>query len=169
MNLTVAKYLEGIKNKLFTPKEVILDYQKRAKSLNPELNACIRFNDEYATTHAEDFAQKPLAALPIMVKDNILIKGELATCSSKMLENYQAPYTATCMENLEKAGVLMIGQTNMDEFAMGGTLWNCGFQAELWSDFSLWGCGDGFVAGSGLNFFQNGGRCPAFASLSCRI
>lgn len=118
MNLTIAKYLEGIKNKLFTPKEVILDYQKRAKSLNPELNACVRFNDEYATTHAEDFAQKPLAALPIMVKDNILIKGELATCSSKMLENYQAPYTATCMEKLEKAGALMIGQTNMDEFAM---------------------------------------------------
>ena len=121
MNLTIAKYLEGIKNKLFTSKEVLLDYQKRAKSLNPELNACIRFNDEYATTHAEDFAQKPLAALPIMVKDNILIKGELATCSSKMLENYQAPYTATCMEKLEKAGALMIGQTNMDEFAMGGS------------------------------------------------
>ena len=121
MQLTIASYLEGIKNKLFTPKEVLLDYQKRAKSLNPELNACIRFNDEYATTHAEDFAQKPLAALPIMVKDNILIKGELATCSSKMLENYQAPYTATCMEKLEKAGALMIGQTNMDEFAMGGS------------------------------------------------
>ena len=74
MNLTIAKYLEGINNKFFTPKEVLLDYQKRAKSLNPQLNACVRFNDEYATTHAEDFAQKPLAALPIMVKDNILVK-----------------------------------------------------------------------------------------------
>lgn len=121
MNLTIAQYLEGIKNKLFTAKEVLLDYQKRAKTLNADLNACVRFSDEYVNEHAEDFANKALAGLPIMVKDNILIKGELATCSSKMLENYQAPYTATCMENLEKAGALMIGQTNMDEFAMGGS------------------------------------------------
>ena len=75
MDLTLVSYLEGIKNQSFTPQEVVLAYQKKAKSLNPELNACVRFNDEYATTHAEDFAQKPLAALPIMVKDNILIKG----------------------------------------------------------------------------------------------
>ncbi|PZM87311.1 MAG: Asp-tRNA(Asn)/Glu-tRNA(Gln) amidotransferase GatCAB subunit A [candidate division SR1 bacterium] len=121
MQLTIASYLDGIKKQLFTPKEVLLDYQKRAKTLNPDLNACVRFNDDYVAIHAEEFATNSLAALPIMVKDNILIKGELATCSSKMLENYQAPYTATCMENLEKAGALMIGQTNMDEFAMGGS------------------------------------------------
>lgn len=121
MQLTIASYLDSIKKQLFTPKEVLLDYQKRAKTLNPDLNACVRFNDDYVAIHAEEFATNSLAALPIMVKDNILIKGELATCSSKMLENYQAPYTATCMENLEKAGALMIGQTNMDEFAMGGS------------------------------------------------
>lgn len=56
-----------------------------------------------------------------MVKDNILVKGELASCASKMLENYQAPYTASCMKHLEQAGALMIAQTNMDEFAMGGS------------------------------------------------
>lgn len=120
MDLTLVSYLEGIKNHSFTPQEVVLAYQKKAKSLNPELNACVRFNDEYVQSHLSDFAQKSLAAAPIMVKDNILIKGELATCSSKMLENYRAPYTATCMEKLEEAGALMIAQTNMDEFAMGG-------------------------------------------------
>lgn len=76
MNLTVVKYLEGLKNHLFSAKEVLLDYQKRAKSLNPELNACVRFNDDYAMLHSEATEDKPLAGLPIMIKDNILIKGE---------------------------------------------------------------------------------------------
>jgi aspartyl-tRNA(Asn)/glutamyl-tRNA(Gln) amidotransferase subunit A len=53
-----------------------------------------------------------------MVKDNILVEWELATCSSKMMENYKAPYTATCMKNMIDAWALMIWQTNMDEFAM---------------------------------------------------
>ncbi len=74
MDLTLVSYLEGIKNQNFTPQEVVLAYQKKAKSLNPELNACIRFSDNYISNHLADFAQKPLAAVPIMVKDNILIK-----------------------------------------------------------------------------------------------
>lgn len=71
--------------------------------MNPELNACVRFDDEYVNAHLEEFSSKPLAALPIMIKDNILVEGELVTCSSKMLENYRAPYTATCMKKLEEA------------------------------------------------------------------
>ena len=121
MNLTIVKYLEGLKNHLFSAKEVLLDYQKRAKSLNGELNACVRFNDDYATFHSGAAEHKPLAGLPIMIKDNILIKGESATCSSKMLEKYQAPYVATCVQNLEEAGAIIFAQTNMDEFAMGGS------------------------------------------------
>lgn len=61
MNLTVAQYLEGIKNQLFSAKEVLLDYQKRAKSLNPELNACVRFNDNYVLAQSESASSKPLA------------------------------------------------------------------------------------------------------------
>ncbi len=74
MDLTLVSYLKGIKNQSFTPQEVVLAYQKKAKSLNPELNACVRFSDDYISNHLADFAQKPLAAAPIMVKDNILIK-----------------------------------------------------------------------------------------------
>ena len=117
-NLTIDQYIKGVKEWNFTSKEVVLTYQKQAKVLNPELNACVRFDDEYVNAHLEEFSSKPLAALPIMIKDNILVEGELVTCSSKMLENYRAPYTATCMKKLEEAWALMIGQTNMDEFAM---------------------------------------------------
>lgn len=74
MNLSIASYLEGIRNQQFTPKEVLLDYQKRAKSLNADLNACVRFNDDYVNGHAEAFSTQALAGLPIMVKDNILVK-----------------------------------------------------------------------------------------------
>ena len=121
MQLTIASYLQGLKNKDFSPKEVLLDYQKRAKALNTEFNACVRFNDEYVNAHFEEFSTRALASLPIMVKDNILIEGQSVTCCSKMLEGYTAPYSASCIQNLEKAGCLMIGQTNMDEFAMGGS------------------------------------------------
>ena len=96
----------------------MLSYQKQAKLMNESLNAVVRFNDSYAANNLEEFSTRSLAALPIMVKDNILVEWELATCSSKMLENYKAPYTATCMKNLIDVWALMIGQTNMDEFAM---------------------------------------------------
>jgi Asp-tRNA(Asn)/Glu-tRNA(Gln) amidotransferase A subunit family amidase len=68
--------------------------------LNESLNAVARFNDSYVINNLEEFSTRSLAALPIMVKDNILVEGEVSTCSSKMLENYKAPYTATCMQNL---------------------------------------------------------------------
>ena len=121
MELTVEKYLSWVKNNEFSPKEVVITYQKQAKMMNETLNAAVRFNDTYVIAHQEDFFKRPLAGLPIMVKDNILVEGEISTCSSKMLENFKAPYTATCMKNMENAGALMIGQTNMDEFAMWGS------------------------------------------------
>ena len=60
MQLTIASYLQGLKNKDFSPKEVLLDYQKRAKALNTEFNACVRFNDEYVNAHFEEFSTRAL-------------------------------------------------------------------------------------------------------------
>lgn len=63
----------------------------------------------------------PLAGVPVAVKDNLCTKGMLTSCASKMLWNFVPSYSATAVENLEKAGAVMIGKTNMDEFAMGST------------------------------------------------
>lgn len=63
----------------------------------------------------------PLAGVPVAIKDNMCTEGMLTTCSSKILGNYNPTYTATAVENLQKAGAIIIGKTNMDEFAMGST------------------------------------------------
>ena len=63
----------------------------------------------------------PLAGVPVAVKDNMLLKGTRTTCASRMLENYVPSWSATAVEKLEEAGVVILGKTNMDEFAMGST------------------------------------------------
>ncbi len=118
MQLTISEYIKGVSTWNLKPQEVFSHYLKKAQSLNPELNAVVRFFDQKVPA---DIAQLPLAWLPLMVKDNILIKGEISSCGSHMLENFTAPYTATCMENLLNAWVLPLWAANMDEFAMGGS------------------------------------------------
>lgn len=90
-------------------------------------NCYITVNEDYALTKAEEIQSKirqghimgPLAGVPFAIKDNICVEDRLTTCGSKMLANYIAPYSATVIHNLEKAGAIIIGKTNMDEFAMG--------------------------------------------------
>lgn len=119
MQLTITKYLNQIKTKNLTPQEVFSHYLSKAKELNKQLNAVVRFFKK--PDHSWEIGTLPLAWLPIIIKDNILIKGEIASCGSKMLQDFIAPYSATVIEKLEKAWAQFLGSANMDEFAMWGS------------------------------------------------
>ena len=93
-----------------------------------QLNAVIRVHRERALTTADRVDARvragerlPLAGVPIAVKDNLCVEGLPATCCSRMLEGYVAPYTATAVARLEAAGAVIVAQTNMDEFAFGSS------------------------------------------------
>ncbi|MDO5392492.1 MAG: Asp-tRNA(Asn)/Glu-tRNA(Gln) amidotransferase subunit GatA [Eubacteriales bacterium] len=92
-------------------------------------NCYVTVDEEGALKQAEEVQKKidageltgPLAGVPVAIKDNMCTKGLLTTCSSKILENFVPTYTAEAVLNLEKAGAVILGKTNMDEFAMGST------------------------------------------------
>ncbi|MCA8950082.1 MAG: aspartyl/glutamyl-tRNA amidotransferase subunit A, partial [Planctomycetes bacterium] len=69
----------------------------------------------------------PLAGVPVAWKDNLVRRGELATAGSRLLETFRSPYSATVIERLERAGAVLLGRTNLDEFGMGSTTENSGF------------------------------------------
>ncbi len=118
MNLTLKDYIQKVECWELKPEEVVSYYFEKANKLNWDIFAFVRFHPDYIEQNLSEFKQRPLKAAPIGIKDNILTKGYITSCASKMLENYIPPYSATCFQNLEKAWGLMIWKTNMDEFAM---------------------------------------------------
>jgi len=107
------------------PLDVIEDVFKKIEEDNKKdkpLNAFISLRKDAALKEASsvDFS-KPLAGIPIAIKDNINVKGELTTCGSRILSNYRAIFDAFVIKKLKDAGAIIIGKTNMDEFAMGSS------------------------------------------------
>ena len=96
-----------------------------AEKLNGELNSFLSIEREYAAKRAaeveQDSDEKPLRGLAIALKDNICTKGLQTTCGSRILSNYKAQYDATAAKKLNDAGAIIVGKTNMDEFAMGSS------------------------------------------------
>lgn len=122
MSLTLKQYIEGVENGTLDAKSVISEYMKKAENhLGKGTNALLTMADDYIEDHLDEAVTKKLHGAPLIVKDNILIKDIRTTCGSKMLENYKAPYTATCRQKLEANGALVIGKSNMDEFAIGSS------------------------------------------------
>ncbi len=133
-NLTIKKALEAIKNSDINALELTQYYLGNIKEKNSDINAYLRVFDD-----AEEQAKKiderlrkggtmrPLEGIPFAVKDNMLIKGEVASASSRILEYYKATYDATVVKKLREAGAVFLGSVNMDEFAMGSSTENSAF------------------------------------------
>ncbi|SHM26140.1 Asp-tRNA(Asn)/Glu-tRNA(Gln) amidotransferase subunit GatA [Ruminococcus flavefaciens] len=123
---TALELANMLRKKQCSAKEIYSDTLQRAQDEQNTINAYITFNDE-AEKAAEavdamiaDGRELPLiAGIPIAVKDNISTKGLRTTCASKMLRSYVPPYDAFAVEKLRNAGAVIIGKSNMDEFAMG--------------------------------------------------
>lgn len=126
---TLSEIAKDIKDKKVTIKEVLDSVYKRIEDVEPKVGAYITLTKNEAYKRAEKLQEKLdngediglLGGVPIAIKDNICTKNVKTTCASKMLENFEPIYNATVIEKLEDAGAIMIGKTNMDEFAMGSS------------------------------------------------
>lgn len=131
--LTIQKAHTALTNGDFTAVELAQAYLDVIAEKNKDINAYLEvFADVLEQAKQADEMIKSgkgtaLTGIPFAIKDNILIKGRKASSASKILENYTATYDATVIEKLKKEGVVFIGRTNMDEFAMGGSTENSAF------------------------------------------
>ena len=126
--LTIAELDRGLRQGAFTSVELTRHFLARIDRYNPRLNAYITVDSDRALEAAEraDSQRRsgevgPLAGIPIAHKDIFCTYGLKTSCGSRMLDSFVAPYSATVVERLEQAGVVMLGKTNMDEFAMGSS------------------------------------------------
>ena len=120
--LTLIETIKGIKEKKFSSTEVVQDCLNRIEKIETILNAFVTVNKENVLEKSKkiDF-NKPLAGIPIAIKDNFCVKDIQVTASSNLLKGYIAQYTATVVKKLENAGAIIIGKTNMDAWAHGSS------------------------------------------------
>lgn len=136
LGLTIKQLHDGFVKKEFTSVEVTKAYINQIKKTDDKIGAYLSVTEELALKQAEvadkiiseekDFSL--LCGVPCAIKDAILVEGQIATAGSKMLENYVAPYDATVIERLKREGSVILGKTNLDEFAMGASTENSAYK-----------------------------------------
>ena len=164
MSLTAVELGRKIKEKEVTVEEAVTAALDAIEKLEAQVHSFVTVDREGALKRAKEVQAKidageltgPLAGVPVAIKDNMCTKGLLTTCSSKILYNFVPTYTAEAVLNLEKAGAVILGKTNMDEFAMGSTTETSayGVTKNPWNT--------GHVPGG-----SSGGSCAAVAAEEC--
>lgn len=131
--LTVFEAREKIRQKEIKVTELVDSYLENISKKDSEIKAYVTVTDKPAGEEAKKLdnlvseTDKPLHGIPMALKDNLCTKGIATTCSSKILENYVPFYNATVVEKLAADGAILLGKTNMDEFAMGSSTENSAF------------------------------------------
>lgn len=164
MNLSAIEVADLIKDKKVKVEEVVKETLKRINDVDKIYNSFITVDEESVINRAkevQDLIEKgklssSIAGVPIAVKDNICTKGIRTTCGSKILYNFVPTYTAQAVQNLEKAGAIIIGKTNMDEFAMGST-----------TETSAYGVTHNPIDVDYIPGGSSGGSCAVVASDEC--
>jgi len=119
---SISQLRKKLATKEITPVDVVQDLIARTRAVDAKVQGYLRFNEEDALAQAKAAdVSKPLGGIPIAIKDNMNAKGDACTCASKILEGYVSPYDATAIRKLREAGAILVGRTNMDEFAMGSS------------------------------------------------
>jgi aspartyl-tRNA(Asn)/glutamyl-tRNA(Gln) amidotransferase subunit A len=135
-DLTIKTIREGLLNKKFSALELVQAYFRFIKEKDQEVQAFLSLNEEEALRAAERAdiiiskgeEASPLLGIPVALKDNILVLGGVTTAASKILENYRGSYDATVVKKLREAGAVIMGKTNLDEFAMGSSTENSAYK-----------------------------------------
>ena len=161
LSLTAVELGKKIKAGEISVEEAVKTSLAAIEKKEPLINSFVTVDGENALGRAAEVQKQiddgsltgPLAGVPVAIKDNLCTKGLLTTCSSKMLYNFIPTYTAEAVRNLEEAGAVILGKTNMDEFAMGSTTETSAYGATK----NPWNTGH--VPGG-----SSGGSCAAVAA-----
>ena len=133
---SIKDLVNKIQNKEISCEEVIDFYIKEIEKKEDKIDAFLSLDKENAIKKAKYLDEKIvkgekvglLAGIPIAIKDNMCTRGVKTTCASKMLEDFIPPYDATVIKKLELEDAILIGKTNLDEFAMGSSTENSAFK-----------------------------------------